>query len=355
MQLLSADHQQRLEAHLHRRTREVLGARSAAEVDPLRSTVADYALDRTGKRVRPQLVCWTALAGGVGDLDDVLLDVAAGWELFHAFLLAHDDIIDQAGVRRSRPSLHKRLATIDGQTDLTGEHLGIVAGDMLFAAAMRLWLSVTRCSSQKSRAKTLLETTGRISMETGVGQASDIVTGRMPLDRVTPELVLDGYRDKTAAYTFEGPMLSGAILAGLDAKACDCLSQFAIAIGQAYQVHNDLLDLATPLHEGSDLLQGKRTLPLVYAFSDADDATRQTLVALLNASTNTDAALSDRQASAESLRQQLGDAGAMTRARSTCAALLDTAAEAARHCDVPASLQTALSELLEQLRVGYFR
>ncbi len=333
----------------------MLSTRQPGESDPLRAIVRDYVLDDAGKRIRPQLVVWTALAAGRSEADAVVLDVASGWELFHAFLLAHDDIIDHAGVRRSRPSLHRRLAQLEGQSAGTGEHLGIVAGDMLFAASMRLWLSVTSGATDATTASRLLATTGRIAMETGVGQATDIVTASMPLCRVTPEHVLEGYRDKTAAYTFEGPILSGAILAGVDDAACACLSRFAVAVGQAYQVHNDLLDLTAEPHEGCDLMQGKRTLPLVLGYREADESTKAAMARLLADAAPGQAGVAERLAAAGRLRSMLSEIGAVAASHAQCVALLDAAAEAATACEVPRNLQEALRFLLGRLRDGYFR
>ena len=85
------------------------------------------------------------------------------------------------------------------------------------------------------------------------------------------------YHWKTAAYTFEGPMLSGALLAGLGEPAGGPCPPSPCALGQAYQLQNDLVDLGGAAHEGCDLVQGKRTVTLLRARSAMPDGQRAQL------------------------------------------------------------------------------
>ena len=268
-----------------------------------------------GKRVRPQLCVWTyekVVAGReseVGDrrLDDQsstrvstrgasgnpqpithdlrppthepptaydlqLYDLSCGWELFHAFLLIHDDIIDSAEVRREQIALHKQLASLDSNCPRFGMNLGIVAGDLLFSAAMRVWHDLDLPADLY---RDELRLFSRIATITGFGQAIDICQSHVPMDDVCHETLLREYHWKTAAYTFEGPMLSGAILAGASKAAQDAISRYALSLGQAYQMQNDLLDLLGPLHEGCDVAQGKRTPTLLRARREMSDGDRR--------------------------------------------------------------------------------
>ena len=259
LKLLSDTHLSRIEAHLAQVLDCLLDAPGLGQ---MKDVIAGYVL-AGGKRVRPQLCVWTYLnlsPKRSRELPAPLLDLACGWELFHAFLLCHDDIIDGADRRRDRASLHRQLASLDHNSPRFGMNLGIVAGDLLFSAAMRLWHEMDWPARIFRDELKLLS---RIACTTGFGQAIDVCQSHVALDDVREETLLREYHWKTAAYTFEGPMLSGAIAAGADAKTRRAISTFALALGQAYQLQNDLIDLSKPSHEGSDLLQGKRTITLL--------------------------------------------------------------------------------------------
>jgi geranylgeranyl diphosphate synthase type I len=360
VQLLQPPQLSAVEQHLRRRLEEVLHPDGIAlSGNGFRDLLTSFVLDDAGKRVRPQLVIWAAclVDGELGceSLPDDLLDLAAGWELFHAFLLVHDDIIDAAGYRRRRPSLHRRLAELDGGSETFGVNLGIVAGDLLFAAAMRLWHSAAESPRATGVTATrLLATTSRVAMETGVGQAVDIAAAHQPLAQVTEQDVLDGYRGKTAAYTFEGPLLSGAILGGLPADACKSLSRFSVLLGQAYQIQNDLLDLQSPVREGCDLMQGKRTLPVVRRFQQLPAPDRVSFEATLDQAADATGKIDDRLAAATRLHEQLLAADALQQGRRDCDRLLDNALSASDD-GLPKSLREGLQQLVLTLRHSYFR
>jgi geranylgeranyl diphosphate synthase type I len=302
-----------------------------------------------GKRIRPQLCLWMwRRAGGEGaTLPAAVVDMACAWELFHAFLLIHDDLIDQADTRRDGPSLHRRIEAATGLPATTGRHLALVAGDLLFAAATRM---VGELSAPLEVHRLLLRLFGRIAVTTGLGQALDIVWSHAGVDGSSQEDLLRQYQWKTAAYTFEGPMLSGAILAGATEGQCEPVARFAQALGQAYQLQNDLLDLSAPPQIGGDLVQGKRTVTLLRARQSLDGAGRQRLDALLRdlAGSNTDVLTKARE-----VREQLVAAGALTQTRELIGRLLEDARQAAE--EAPPGLGRALAELLVSLEETYFR
>ncbi len=355
-------------------------------VSPLRDAIAAYVL-HGGKRLRPQLCLWTyrcavgsrqsAVGSEEGEgaatsaslptadcrLPTSLLDLACGWELFHAFLLVHDDIIDGADRRRDRPSLHRHLQSLDSDSARFGMNLGIVAGDLLFSAAMRLWHEVDLPDAQYRPALRLFS---RIASTTGFGQAIDIVQGHVPIGEVREATLLREYHWKTAAYTFEGPMLTAAVLAGLGEGACAAIGRYALALGQAYQLQNDLADLLAPSHEGSDLVQGKRTVTLVRARAAMTAADRRTLdgrLKSLDALTGGGREVGQHGARdaaregvrlAESLRRDLLTAGAAGRTQALVDDFLRTAETAAADRELPPGLASGLGGLLGALRKGYF-
>ena len=287
------------------------------------------------------------------------LDAACGWELFHAFLLVHDDIIDAADTRRDRPSLHRELARLDGDSTVFGANLGIVAGDLLFAAAMRLWHGCDDAPDLPlALYRRLLGVFSRVALETGIGQAADITQAHAPIAEIAERRVLAGYHAKTAAYTFEGPMLTGAILAGAGDGVVDRLRAFSTALGRAYQVQNDLIDLAAPATIGGDLAQQKRTLTLVRGRALCSDAQRPDFDADCRAAGDDSggaATIDARLAAAERLRRRLFDVGAVDATRGLVGDLLADARRAATANDLPPPLANGLAALLKTLELGYFR
>lgn len=306
-----------------------------------------------GKRIRPQLCLWTyeksgARGQGSGVSPAVPLDLACAWELFHAFLLVHDDIIDNSFTRRGEASLHRQLASLDGNTTAFGANLGIVAGDLLFSAATRVWHEL-ELPDDLYRAE--LKLYSRIATTTGFGQAIDICQSHAGLDEVDEHLLLKEYHWKTAAYTFEGPMLSGAIMARVSDGAMGAISRFALSLGQAYQIQNDLLDLSNPAHEGSDLVQGKRTIALVRARSAMADGRRADFDRRLDELKH---ANGQALGIAEGLRRDLWNSGAIETTQDLIADFLGAAYSASQDPALPPPLSSAMSQMLSSLKQQYF-
>lgn len=361
MELISRETVHRLQDCLVRQVGQVLGESEVGPSDVVRRPMVElmrqFVLEG-GKRIRPQLCLWSYMhARGIDDDDPpaIAMDVACAWELFHAFLLCHDDIIDGADRRRGRPTLHHRLASLDGGSVIFGANLGIVAGDLLFVGSMRLLHEMDLESADPPLSakayQRLLKLFSRVACETGFGQAIDIVQSHVPLGEVDEAVILKGYDWKTAAYTFEGPMLSGVILAGLGDDAQQAVSRFAMAIGQAYQLHNDLLDLRTEAHEGCDLVQGKRTPTLLRARLSVPESGRREFddrVEQIRQSGR------DAVRMAEALRLDLIQSGAMHATQQAIEQLLATAADAATDRALPPRLGSAMSGLLAGMAAQYF-
>jgi geranylgeranyl diphosphate synthase, type I len=347
LKLLSDAHLSQIEAHLGRLLDQVLHAPGLA---PLNRVICSYVLSG-GKRVRPQLCAWTYLnfrKKRMAKLPESLLDLACAWEFFHAFLLCHDDIIDGADRRREQASLHRQLSSLDHNCPRFGINLGIVAGDLLFSSAMRLWHELDLPAKMY---RDQLKLFSRVACTTGFGQAIDICQSHVPLDDVREETLLREYHWKTAAYTFEGPMLSGAIAAGADAKTQRTISTFALALGQAYQLQNDLLDLATPSHEGCDLLQGKRTMTLILGRRAMSASGRRSFDRQLGALSS---ANGETMSLCESLRLQLRDSGGTRQTRELIDSFLAIAASAANGSAAGRTLRAEMKRLLASLSETYF-
>jgi len=326
-----------------------------------------------GKRVRPQLCVWTwekiqgsgltvqilaPSSTGAFSLPDAdpptsnpLLDLACAWELFHAFLLAHDDIIDASDARRDQPALHVRLASLDGDCPIFGRNLAIVAGDLLFTACFELLHDI---DLPDPAYRQILKLFSRTARTTGFGQAVDICASHTPLDQLSEETLLREYLWKTAAYTFEGPMLSGAILAGASEASQAAISRFALALGQAYQLQNDIIDLTSPAHDGCDLVQGKRTVTLLRTRAGMSISCKseldKTLDTIQKLSTTKGAAVP----LAESLRRDLCASGVVEKTGTIVDGLITDARRAADAPVLGEPLRAGLHSILDALNKQYF-
>ncbi|MCL4544005.1 MAG: polyprenyl synthetase family protein [Chloroflexi bacterium] len=200
-----------------------------------------------------------------------LIPAAGAVELLHAFLLVHDDIIDRDTIRHGVPTVHENsrawvAASYDTtEADRYGASLGILAGDIAAMLAVQALSTVEFPPSHVGRAVTALT---RVAKATGYGEQLDVLAEIQPT--VTPERVLLIHKHKTAKYTIEGPLHIGALLAGASVEQLAALTEFAVPLGIAYQLQDDLLGAFgrqedTGKSVGADLREGKRTLLTVHA------------------------------------------------------------------------------------------
>lgn len=307
---------------------------------------------RAGKRLRPQLVIWTymnACEGFESSPPPSVMDVASAWEIFHSFLLIHDDIIDGSDQRRSQPALHKQLQSLDSDSPRFGINLGIVAGDLMYAVTQRILADLDTSAEAYRQLQRLF---ARVASLTGFGQAVDILQSHTPLESCDARTLMQEYHWKTAAYTFEGPMLSGAILANLSDPACQSISDFALSLGQAYQIQNDLIDLLKPVSEGSDLVEGKRTLTLLLARSAQGLAERDAFDDALNLIQN--APLEQALPLAEQLRSRILQTQAVQQTTDIIRDLLETSASSLKSRTLPDSLRRSMRLILDRMQETYF-
>jgi geranylgeranyl diphosphate synthase type I len=323
--------------------------RFVAEIDSplLAGMLTDYAR-QGGKRIRPQLVLWTYAhaSDSPAAMPDAVLDVAVAWELFHAFLLIHDDIIDGSDQRRGHPALHRQLQSLDSNSPRFGANLGIVAGDLFYAWCNRL---LANLDVPAEAFRDLHRMFTRVATLTGLGQAVDVMQSHATLEKRDEQTLLQEYHWKTAAYTFEGPMLSAAILAGLPQPAHAAISRFALSLGQAYQMQNDLLDIVRPVTEGSDLVEGKHTYTLLKAREFLIDGDRQQFdrdIQTIVASEGRAIGL------AESVRQRLLRTEAVPATHDRIARLLEECL--ADVADLPPNLARAMEGCQAEMRRRYF-
>ena len=226
---------------------------------------------REGKRIRPLLLILTykGYSPKNKSISRKLYNASTCMEFLHNFMLIHDDIIDNSDLRRGSPTMHKILAhTVKtNDPDKLGINLGIIAGDIVYALAIDAFLCIDERLERKERAlKYFIQT----AAFTAMGEFIDTVHGVSQLDAIKEDDVFLNYTLKTARYTFDCPMVTGAILAGAPQSQVKKLSEFGILIGQAFQIQDDIIGIyETEEKIGksilSDLAEGKKTLLVVHA------------------------------------------------------------------------------------------
>ncbi|MDV6013175.1 polyprenyl synthetase family protein [Haloechinothrix sp. LS1_15] len=228
---------------------------------PFVNEAALHLVQAGGKRFRP---LFTLLASRFGEADrDAVVTAAAAVELVHLATLYHDDVMDEAAMRRGTQSANARW-------DNT---LAILTGDFLFAHASRL---VAALGAEASRI--IAETFGELV----TGQMRETVGASDGEDPVQHYLTAIGQKTGSLIAT-AGHF--GAMLSGAPTEQVDALRRFGEIIGVAFQISDDIIDIASPSDElgkaqGTDLREGIRTLPMLYALSD--DRENDRLVELLS-------------------------------------------------------------------------
>lgn len=220
-------------------------AEQIQEFDPEIAAYAEYALTGQGKQLRPALVALSA--GAVGAHNDSHVLAAAIIEMIHLATLVHDDVMDEAQIRRGRPTLAANW----------GNEISVLLGDCLFAQALKLAASYP--TTEICRA---------VAAATNTVCAGEILQTQR---RKNFELKRSEYFKVIQMKTGELFALScdlGAFLSGATPAQRQTLRQYGLEIGIAYQLYDDCLDLfgteaAAGKSLGTDLAKGKLTLPVI--------------------------------------------------------------------------------------------
>lgn len=224
-----------------------------------------------GKKFRGALVQLGYEASG-GEDKDSILRASVAFEIVHNAFLVHDDIMDNTALRRGRPAVHRRYATL-GETrfpnrdsDHYGISMGINVGDLGAATAYDILLEI---DFPPEKVLAAIRRLNQVIRRTTFGEALDL--GYNPLSPdLKPKDILRLHLYKTAEYSFAGPLQMGAILAGADDDTLLRLSKFALPLGIAFQIKDDILgmfadeqSLGKPVD--SDIKEGKNTLLILKA------------------------------------------------------------------------------------------
>lgn len=212
--------------------------------------MCQYVVSSGGKRLRPALCILSYYLNGGADATTPVR-VGAAFEIIHSASLIHDDINDQGEVRRGRKTLHKEYTVSKA----------IIAGDYMFAMGFRLL---------SGSAPAIVDYIVEASASMGAGEF--VQKDYEHASNVTQDDYIRIITGKTARL-FEASAKSGAAVAGADISAIDTIGDFACNIGLAFQIIDDTLDVTGDIHNtgkavGTDLLEGKPTLPVIYAMED---------------------------------------------------------------------------------------
>ena len=220
-----------------------------------------YGLEEGGKRIRPTLLM-LAYNLYAEDIERALMPASAV-EIFHNFTLLHDDIMDNAAVRRGRPSVPAKW----------GDNVAILSGDAMLIQAYKC---LQRTDSE--RLPQIFAHFNKMAAEVCEGQQFD-----MDFETQAKVSVVDYMRmiELKTAVLLAGSATIGALLAGASENDCKLLYNFALEVGLAFQLQDDLLDsygderLGKKI--GGDILEGKKTILMIEAFSRADEQQREVL------------------------------------------------------------------------------
>ena len=220
-----------------------------------------YSLSGGGKRLRPMLLMLTC--GIFSDRPERAMPAAAAVEVFHNFTLLHDDIMDNAAMRRGKPSVAARW----------GRNVAILSGDAMLIWAYRLLGQV-----EPALLPRILAEFNEMAIGVCEGQQYD-----MDYEERQKVSVVEYMRmiELKTSVLLGGAVVIGALLGGATAEDCARMRKFAIELGLAFQLQDDLLDsygderLGKPI--GGDILEGKQTYLMITAMSRASEEDREVL------------------------------------------------------------------------------
>ena len=303
-----------------------LKIKQADKADPLAGEavkmIADFTLSG-GKRIRPALVYYGYLALG-GKPGFEIIEASMGIELTHSFFLIHDDIIDRDETRHGVATLHEQYKKI-GQKIAPrkdnhhfGNSMAMIAGDMAAAMANEIMFNAKFPPEIIIRALDKLQ---NIVYVTIPGEMLDVVLEMK--GGAKEEEIMRMYEGKTSRYTFEGPLHLGAILFGANDKQLRSFSDYAIPLGKAFQIQDDILGVFGDSEEigkstKDDIMEGKKTLLVTHVYKHGSSEQKNNLDRYLGKKD-----LNDQEA--EEVRYIFKETGALEYCKVECARQVEKA------------------------------
>ena len=223
---------------------------------PFISQIAEYLINAGGKRIRPALVLLMARAFGYQGTQHQML--AAMIEFIHTATLLHDDVVDEADLRRGKSSANALFASV-------------LVGDFLYTRAFQMIVAVN-----DMRILPVLSDATNLIAE---GEVMQLVNVRNPA--IDEKRYMEVIYAKTARL-FEVSAVLGALIAHASEKEIEAAAAYGRSLGIAFQLVDDLLDYAGETDVlgktvGNDLREGKMTLPLIFLMSHCDESIRKTI------------------------------------------------------------------------------
>jgi len=216
----------------------------------------DYIVSVGGKRIRPAL-CLLTYSVFREDMDDSVLTPALAIEIFHAFTLLHDDIMDKADMRRGHMTVHKKW----------NENTAILSGDVMSIKAYE-WL----CHARPERLPAVLDLFNKTAAQVCEGQQYDMDFEDIPVIPMEDYIRMIGL--KTSALIACSSKM-GAVLAGAPQEAADALYEYGWQLGVAFQITDDYLDVygdskVFGKNTGGDITNNKKSWLMVESLIRAD-------------------------------------------------------------------------------------
>ena len=227
--------------------------------------ISEHIIAGGGKRLRPMLTALSARALGYQGVKHTTL--AAIIEFIHTSTLLHDDVVDESDLRRGRKTANA----------LWGNAPSVLVGDFLYSRSFQLMVELDSMPVMQ----VLAETTNRIAE----GEVLQLLHVHNP---DTDEAAYMNVIERKTAVLFAAATELAALLAGADAAMQANMRDYGMHLGLAFQIADDVLDYtgdadALGKNLGDDLAEGKATLPLIHAMSQADEPVKQRLRAIIEA------------------------------------------------------------------------
>lgn len=232
---------------------------------PLVYEISKHLLGSGGKRLRPAVLLLSSGACGLlGGRERIY--AASALELIHTATLLHDDVVDEAKLRRGKPSSNV----------VWGNKPTVLVGDFMLAKALGL---IQACGNLE-----LIKAVTDAAAKLAEGQVLEVMNVNNMLD-MTEEICFGIIENKTASL-LESCGTVGAILAGVDIGLKSSVGQYGFNIGVAFQLTDDALDYSSTEEEfgkgvGQDLIEGKMTLPLYYSIEKSSSSEKKKIEEIL--------------------------------------------------------------------------
>ncbi|MGQ9729913.1 MAG: polyprenyl synthetase family protein [Candidatus Zipacnadales bacterium] len=268
--------------------------------------VHQYLSQAGGKRLRPRLTILAAKA--IGECTDRAILFAALVEITHLASLLHDDVVDESALRRGRPSVNAQW----------GNGVAVLMADWLIAQT-----SHELIAREEYAALEILARSVRDMCEAELAHIEQCAQDW----QLPEETYIDIIRHKTGALMAAACELGG-LAGGATAEQLQALQEFGLALGTAFQIQDDLLDLSGDTENlgkpvGTDIAMGHLTLPVLYALENSSDGLLEELKAAVTVA-------SPEQLDLVRLRRLVEEAGGIAYARQVAAQQVEEAVESLR-------------------------